>query len=115
MFMIGNAAGEAHPIIAEGITMAMHSARLLCGLLIGRQQEVWAGRELPAVAQEYAAGWRKNFSSRLYAGALFAKLALTTTGASAALAALGRFPAMLTAGARWSGKIKTVFPRGVNS
>ena len=113
--MIGNAAGEAHPIIAEGITMAMHSARLLCDLLIGRQQELWAGQGLPAIAREYSASWRKNFSSRLYAGAFLANLALTTNGTAAALAALGRFPAMLTAGARWSGKVKPVLRRGVNS
>jgi flavin-dependent dehydrogenase len=115
IFLIGNAAGEAHPIIAEGITMAMHSARLLCDLLISRQQQVWAGRELQTVARAYAAGWRKNFSSRLYAGSLFANLAMTTTGAAAAAAALARFPAMLTIGARWSGKVKPVRPRGVTT
>ncbi len=114
-FLIGNAAGEAHPIIAEGITMALHSARLLCDLLIGRQQEAWAGRALPSIARAYAAGWRRNFSSRLYAGSLFAALARTTTGADAVAAALGRFPAMLTAGARWSGKVKPVLSRGVTS
>lgn len=114
VFLIGNAAGEAHPIIAEGITMALHSARLLCELLIARHEEAWAGQALPAIAREYAARWRKNFSSRLYAGALFANLALTTQGSAAAMAVLGRFPAMLTAGARWSGKIKPVLPGGVN-
>lgn len=110
LFLIGNAAGEAHPIIAEGIAMAMQSARLLCELLIGRQQEAWAGRALSAIAQEYARRWRATFSSRLYAGAFFANLALTTTGTAAALAALTRFPAMLTAGARWSGKVPPVCP-----
>jgi len=114
-FLIGNAAGEAHPIIAEGITMALHSARLLCDLLIDRQQGVWAGRALPSIARAYEAGWRRNFSSRLFAGSLFAALARTTTGAAAVAAALGRFPAMLTAGARWSGKIKPVLSRGVKS
>ena len=114
-FLIGNAAGEAHPIIAEGITMALHSARLLCDLLIGRQQEAWAGRALPAIARAYAASWRRAFSSRLYAGSFFATLARTTTGADAVAAALARFPAMLTAGARWSGKARFVLPRGVPS
>ena len=114
-FLIGNAAGETHPIIAEGITMALHSARLLCDLLIGRQQEAWEGRALPSIARAYAAGWRRNFSSRLYAGSLFATLARTTTGADAVAAALKCFPAMLTAGARWSGKIKPVLSRGVPS
>ena len=32
--MIGNAAAEAHPIIGEGISMAMQSAWLLCVRLI---------------------------------------------------------------------------------
>ena len=32
-FAIGNAAGEAHPIVGEGIAMAMRSAALLCGPL----------------------------------------------------------------------------------
>ena len=36
MFRIGNCAGEAHPIVAEGISMAMQSAALLCRLLIAR-------------------------------------------------------------------------------
>ncbi|TAL11662.1 MAG: FAD-dependent oxidoreductase [Nitrospirae bacterium] len=111
-FLIGNAAGEAHPIIAEGITMALQSARLLCDLLISRQQEAREGRALPSIARAYAAGWRRNFSSRLYAGSLFAALARTTTGADAVAAALGRFPAMLTAGARWSGKVTPVLARG---
>jgi menaquinone-9 beta-reductase len=108
MFLIGNAAGEAHPIIAEGIAMAMHSARLLCGLLIGRQQEVWAGQELDAIARAYVASWRKNLSSRLYAGSLFANLALTPIGATAAVAVLKRFPGLLTVGAQWAGKVKPV-------
>jgi flavin-dependent dehydrogenase len=105
IFLIGNAAGEAHPIIAEGIAMAMHSARLLCELLITRQQDVWAG-EVEAIQRIYSASWRQNFSSRLYAGSLFANLAMTTTGKAAALAVLERFPSLLTVGARWSGKVK---------
>ena len=115
IFLIGNAAGEAHPVIAEGIAMAMHSARLLCELLISRQQDVWAGRGLEAIARVYSASWRKNFSSRLYAGSLFANLAMSTTSAAAAVAALGRFPGLLTLGARWSGKVKPVLPGGATS
>ena len=36
-FMIGNAAAEAHPIIGEGISMAMQSAWLLCARLIAAE------------------------------------------------------------------------------
>ena len=34
-FLIGNAAGEAHPIIGEGMSMAIQSAWLLAGRLVG--------------------------------------------------------------------------------
>ncbi len=34
MFRIGNAAGEAHPIIGEGMSMALQSAWLLCAQLL---------------------------------------------------------------------------------
>src|SRR5207253_2767244 len=33
IFLVGNAAGEAHPVVAEGIGMAMQSAWLLCECL----------------------------------------------------------------------------------
>ena len=36
LFRIGNAAGEAHPIIGEGISMALQSAWLLCARLLDR-------------------------------------------------------------------------------
>ena len=35
-FRIGNAAGEAHPILGEGISMALQSAAMLCTHLIAR-------------------------------------------------------------------------------
>src|SRR5690242_3920946 len=34
VFAVGNAAGEAHPIVGEGIAMALGSARLLCDQLL---------------------------------------------------------------------------------
>ena len=34
LFRIGNAAGEAHPIIGEGMSMALQSAWLLCAQLL---------------------------------------------------------------------------------
>ena len=49
IFAVGNAAAEAHPIVAEGISMAIQSATLLCGQLIARpdvrsDRPVQAGR-----------------------------------------------------------------------
>ena len=38
IFAIGNAAAEAHPIVAEGISIAIQSAALLCERLVARPE-----------------------------------------------------------------------------
>lgn len=101
---IGNAAGEAHPIIGEGISMALQSAFLLCGHLIAPLQDGrrgWRGQ----VGHAYAAQWRRAFVPRLVIAATFANAAMRPAAAPALLALLRAWPALLTAGARWSGKV----------
>ena len=39
IFFVGNSAGEAHPIVAEGISMALQSAWLLAQLLVVKQKK----------------------------------------------------------------------------
>lgn len=104
IFNVGNAAGEAHPIIAEGISMAIQSAWLLCGCLIARKDAVFRGRAVETVGRDYAASWRKNFARRIHAAAVFAHLAMRPAVAELALALLKRTPAILTLGAYLSGK-----------
>jgi menaquinone-9 beta-reductase len=87
---VGNAAGEAHPIVAEGISMAIQSSVLLAEALM-------AGREA-----DYPAAWKRNFAGRVRAAALFAKA--TMIAAPAAVALVRRMPSVLTLGAAWSGK-----------
>ena len=41
VFLLGNAAGEAHPIVAEGISMAIQSAWLLCERLITQKDALF--------------------------------------------------------------------------
>jgi len=108
IFLVGNAAGEAHPIVAEGISMAMQSAWLLCERLVRGRAEVLAGGELAAIGRDYATAWRKQFAPRIYAAALFAHLALRPATAAAALTIIRRFPHLLTMGARWSGKANQI-------
>ena len=98
VFAIGNAAGEAHPLIAEGISMAIQSAFLLCGAL--REP----GDAHDAVARRYARAWRRQFAPRVHAAAAFARLATDARTRPTAIAALRAMPSMLTLGARWSGK-----------
>ncbi len=104
IFTVGNAAGEAHPIVAEGISMAIQSSWLLGERLIAHQDEVRSGYGTAALASGYAASWRRNFAGRVHAAAVFAHLAMRPATARVAAAVLKRAPAMLTLGAYWSGK-----------
>jgi flavin-dependent dehydrogenase len=102
MFAIGNAAGEAHPIVAEGISMAIQSAWLLCDLLVAGDRRHAQRR----VAREYAAAWRRSFATRIRAAALFAHLAMRPAAASVLLPLLRRYPEIVTIGARLGGKVR---------
>ena len=92
VFFVGNRAGEAHPIIAEGISMAIQGGALLSRLLI-------AGRE-----NEYAGAWQRRFATRIHAASLFAHLAMRTESRAVCRAVITRFPGILDWGARLSGK-----------
>jgi flavin-dependent dehydrogenase len=108
IFTVGNAAGEAHPIIAEGIGMAIQSSWLLCERLTADKAGVLSGRATAALAGDYAASWRSNFLLRLRAAAIFAQLATRPAAASLAVAILERAPTLLTLGAYLSGKAQAL-------
>ena len=104
IFLIGNAAGEAHPVIAEGISMAMQSAWLLAEKLVAQKNKNLSPRELAEIGREYSVAWEKKFGPRIRAAACFAHLAMRPATANALLPLLKLFPQILTVGARWSGK-----------
>lgn len=104
VFFVGNIAGEAHPIVAEGISMAMQSAWLLCRRLIARQDDVAAGRAAPDVGSDYAAAWDALFAARIRAAAVFAYVFTRPSATTALLPVLKLFPRTLTFGAHLSGK-----------
>ena len=108
-FRIGNAAGEAHPIIGEGLSMAIQSAWLLCEQLlpqVGQSADKSQAAGEPGVGERYAAEWRRQFTPRLRLAAAFAHLAMRPGLASPLLALLGRWPSLLTEAARWGGKAR---------
>jgi flavin-dependent dehydrogenase len=111
VFRIGNVAGEAHPVVAEGISMAMQSAWLLAGALTERQDD--ARPDAVAIARAYQATWRRHFARRVRAAAVFAHLAMRPQKARPLLPLLRRFPAILTVGARLSGKTRDVIAPSV--
>lgn len=100
-FAVGNAYAEAHPIVAEGISMAIQSAALLSERLVAASP---ACRDWNEVARSFEAAYRKNFGGRIRASAAFAQVAMRPAGAGAVAALLERAPALLALGARWAGK-----------
>jgi 2-polyprenyl-6-methoxyphenol hydroxylase-like FAD-dependent oxidoreductase len=110
IFRVGNAAGEAHPILGEGMSMALQSAALLCSHLLGhRTAAAVPGAAAQAELQlAYAASWRRQFGSRLRLAAVFAHLAMRPRSAAALMLLLRLWPRLLTRGARWGGKVRTL-------
>jgi flavin-dependent dehydrogenase len=108
LFLVGNSAGEAHPVVAEGISMALQGAALLADRLIPWRRAGAAQATLQRVAGDYAAAWRTAFAPRLYASALLAHWAMRPTAVAGTLPLLRRFPRLLTWGARLSGKATRV-------
>ena len=108
VFRVGNAAGEAHPIVAEGISMAIQSAWLLCRILISEQDSLDEASVLADVGRAYTDGWRAHFAGRIHAAAVFAHVLMRPGSAALALALPKRFPALLTFCAGLSGKTKQI-------
>jgi len=107
-FAIGNAAGEAHPILGEGISMAIQSAWLLCDRLIPQYADVTAGRGVAAAGLAYASDWRRSFAARIRTAAFFSQFAMRPASAGWVWPLLRRWPGILTAGARLGGKVTCV-------
>ncbi|MEO8461450.1 MAG: hypothetical protein ABI451_13045, partial [Dokdonella sp.] len=95
-FAVGNAAGEAHPILGEGISMAVQSAFMLCARLIEGNHDV----------DSYRKAWRRAFAPRIRFAELYAHIAMRPTLTRIALPALKRWPKLLSLGARLGGKAR---------
>jgi len=110
IFRVGNAAGEAHPIVGEGISMALQSAFVLAAVLVPAHRAlVDPGTAVVSQARavrEYERRWRQRFGRRLRVAALFAYLAMRPWAAKAAWPIVRAWPGLLTHGARWSGKTR---------
>ncbi|MGA2187965.1 MAG: FAD-dependent oxidoreductase [Steroidobacteraceae bacterium] len=103
-FRVGNAAGESHPLIGEGISMALQSSALLAGTLSRYPAAAITGRRAADLHGAYAAAWRRSFAPRLRLAAIYAHIAMRPALAGAARAVLRRWPMLLCSGARWAGK-----------
>lgn len=107
-FRIGNAAGEAHPIIGEGMSMALQSSWLLCAHLLGTDQpkSILSKEWQREVGRGYAVEWRRQFEFRLRLAATFAHLAMRPVFSVPLVALAKAWPGILTLGAKWGGKVR---------
>ncbi len=108
VFRIGNAAGEAHPIIGEGMSMALQSAWLLCEKLVQARPlnpATVSASWQRAVRKDYAAQWRRAFVPRIRLASAFAHLAMRPFSSAALMMLLNRWPSLMTQSATWAGKV----------
>ena len=108
LFQVGNAAAEAHPNVAEGISMALQAAALLAARLMYWRRAGGDVRALRVVGKAFATRWRQSFSGRLRTAAVLAHWAMRPRAVAPVLPWLRCFPALLTWGARLSGKATQV-------
>ena len=103
-FLVGNAAGEAHPLIGEGINMALQSAFLLTSELLKQPVAAIDASRFREIHQHYGAAWRNAFANRMRLAAAYAHLAMRPALSGPATAVLRRWPPVLAQAARWAGK-----------
>lgn len=65
ILMSGDTAGLITPLCGNGMAMAIHSAKILSGLIISYFQEQWTREELESLYQHQ---WQQVFSRRLWVG-----------------------------------------------
>jgi flavin-dependent dehydrogenase len=104
VFRVGNAAGESHALIGEGISMALQSSALLAALLTRWPATAIRGRFGIELHRSYAAAWRRAFAPRLRLAAVYAHVAMRPLLAEPAQALLGRWPTLLRSAAQLAGK-----------
>jgi flavin-dependent dehydrogenase len=103
---IGNAAGETHPLIGEGIGMALQSAALLAVQLDRKPAVAHDSKHFDRIQRTYAAQWRRQFTSRLRIAQLYACIAMNPALTPAAQRVLAHLPRALTFAARMAGKAR---------
>lgn len=106
IFRVGNIAGESHPIIAEGISMALQSSWLLATELAKFGQ--WDRVARVATGRRYSEAWSRQFATRIHTAAVLAHIAILPQSTAVMKALVSRFPNSLTIGAGLSGKTKAI-------
>ncbi|MEN1680792.1 MAG: FAD-dependent oxidoreductase [Planctomycetota bacterium] len=106
VFAVGNAGGECHSVVAEGISMAMQSGWLAADALLGvaDSRPLGEASQLTHAGSEYKRTWDREFGGRLRAASLISAWAMSAPMIAASAPVVRVFPSLLTLGARLAGK-----------
>jgi 2-polyprenyl-6-methoxyphenol hydroxylase-like FAD-dependent oxidoreductase len=103
---VGNAFGETHPLVGEGIGMALQSAALMVHCLTQVPAKEFSVSYSTEVQRLYAAAWDREFAQRLKIAKAYAHIAMSPRFAAATGMILNRLPRLLTLSAQLVGKAR---------
>jgi len=106
LFRVGNAAGEAHPLVGEGMSMALESAFLLTNQLIPHIAGEIDSIRWIHIHRAYEAAWRSAFAPRMRVASAYAHVAMQPALRVPTHAVLRRWPRLLTHAAQFAGKAR---------
>ena len=106
LFFVGNAAGETHPLIGEGMSMALQSAVLLAGYLGTQPAHAIDATRALEIHRAYRSAWCNAFALRLRLAAIYAHVAMRPVLSVAVTRLLRNCPQLLTAAAHLAGKAR---------
>jgi flavin-dependent dehydrogenase len=104
VFRAGNLAGEAHPVVAEGLSMAMEGGALLASLLLSLPHGPGRSEAEAQAGRAYHAAWRASFAPRIRAAAAISACATRPALAAVAVRIAAALPQAVSATARLAGK-----------
>ncbi len=100
-FFVGNAAGEVHALVGEGMTLAMLSGRLLAQTILAYGD---CCSKPDAAGRAYSRLWHREFANRYLAGNIFSRVLMNPLASAMAAGALDAFPELMQWCMRFSGK-----------
>lgn len=101
VFQVGDAAGAAHPILGDGVDMAIESASLLAQLLIPIDRRGLRGQSFGHLHGVYVNAWHCRFAARIRLAWLIAQLAMRPALLRPVAPLARHFPALVTGAARF--------------
>ena len=109
VFAVGNAAAEAHPVIAEGISIAIQSGWMMASMLAPLKGRLDNRSAIDTAGRAYAEAWSDAFATRIRASFVIAHWAMRPALVRLACPVFQRWPLVLKWCAEVAGKASHSF------